>query len=72
MLDAIDIRYYLPFTQTGRCVRLDSGIELELEAERFRATVLQEDLLLLSISHGGRWEQSPNHAVCARFVRTEA
>jgi alpha-glucosidase len=65
MLDAIDIRYYLPFTQTGRCVRLGSGIELELGAERFRATVLQEDLLLLSISHGGDWEQIPSHAVCA-------
>ena len=65
MVNTIDIRYYLPFTQTGRCVRLESGIELELEAERFRATVLQEDLLLLKISHGGRWEQSPSHAVCA-------
>ena len=65
MVNTIDIRYYLPFTQTGRCVRLESGIELELEAEKFRETVLQEDLLLLKISHGGRWEQSPSHAVCA-------
>ena len=65
MANTIDIRYYLPFTQTGRCVRLESGIELELEAEKFRVTVLQEDLLLLKISHGGRWEQSPSHAVCA-------
>ena len=65
MADAVDIRYYLPFTRTGRCLRLESGVELELEAERFRVTVLQEDLLLLKISHGGRWDQSPSCAVCA-------
>ena len=65
MADAIDIRYYSPFTQTGRFVRLSSGIELELESERFTVTVLQDDLLLLTISHGGHREQNPSHAVCA-------
>ena len=72
MPNAIDIRHYLPFTKTGQCLRLESGFELEVEEEKFRATVLQEDLLLLKISHGGRWEETPSHAVCADIASMKA
>jgi hypothetical protein len=62
MANAIDIYHYFPFTKTGQFRRLESGIELELEAETFRVTVLQSDLLLFEISHGGRWEATPSAA----------
>jgi alpha-glucosidase len=65
MAEPIDIRFYLPFLKTGRCERLERGFELELESEIFRVTVLREDLLQLKISHAGRMEENPSHAVCA-------
>jgi alpha-glucosidase len=72
MANPIDIHHYFPFTKTGQCRRLESGIELELEAETFRVTVLQSDLLLFEISHGGRWEATPSHAVCANIASMNA
>ena len=72
MADVIDIRHYLPFTKTGLCRRLESGIELELEDESFRVTVLQDDLFLLTISHGGRWDAIPGHGVCADIASMKA
>ncbi|HEY5706114.1 MAG TPA: glycoside hydrolase family 31 protein [Terrimicrobiaceae bacterium] len=72
MSKLIDIRHYFAFAKTGRCLGLEKGIEVELEAERLRVTVLREDLFQLKISHAGGWEETPSHAVCAEMRAMKA
>jgi alpha-glucosidase len=59
---AIDLEHFSPLAPVGRVTALPRGVALELGGERFKAEVVRPDILRLSISRAGVWDERPTFA----------
>ena len=56
--------HYIRFSRVDEVSRIDTGLRARLHGEELRIEVVHADLVRISMSRAGRFDEQPTHAVC--------
>lgn len=60
----IDTDHYVRFERVDAVRETDRGLVADLHGEQLRINVVRDDVVRIKISRGGRFDETPTHAVC--------